>query len=66
MNYEIAGFTFRFGLDENGNVVSITTPDIGIGPVMVLNSTVINYNLALTVAEAQSVVYGILAVLGLV
>lgn len=65
MEYELAGFTFVFGLGEDGNVVTITTPDIGIGPVMVIKSSVLTFNPALTVAGAEAVVYGILAPLGL-
>lgn len=65
MDYSLAGFTFHFNLDGSGNVVSIVTPDIAIGPVMVLQSSVLNFDPALTVEGAKAVVYGILAVLGL-
>lgn len=65
MDYTLAGFTFHFDLNDQGRVISITTPDISVGPVMVLPSTVLNFDPALTVEGAQAVVYGILSVLGL-
>lgn len=66
MDYELAGFTFHFDLDGSGNVISITTPDIAVGPFIIFPSSVLNFDPALTVAGAQAVVYGILALLGLV
>lgn len=65
MEYTFAGFTFVFTQDENGNVVSITTPDIGVGGLYIIRSTIITLTPAQTVAEAESTVQAFLASLGI-
>lgn len=63
MDYCVAGFTFHFGLDGNGDVATITTPDIAIGPVMVLQSSVLHFDPAITVAEAKAAAAAIIRLL---
>lgn len=60
MTYELAGFTFTFGQDANGLVTSITTPDLGV-----VQAYTLNFSPGLTVVQAEQVVAGILALLGL-
>lgn len=65
MEYNFAGFTFVFTQDGSGNVISITTPDIGVGGLYIIRSTVITLTPAQTVAEAQATVQAFLASLGI-
>lgn len=65
MDYTFAGFTFHFNFDGSGNVVTITTPDIAIGPIMVINSAILTLNPAQTVAGAEQAVQDFLALLGI-
>lgn len=66
MDYTLAGFTFHFQLDENGQVVSVTTPDIALGPISVINSFVLTFSPVETVAGAEQWVHDFLHLLGLV
>lgn len=65
MTYTLAGLIFTFALDGSGNVVSITTPNINVGPFMLFPSTVLNFDPTLTVVGAEAVVSGLLQMLGL-
>lgn len=61
----IPGLIFTFNLDSSGNVVSIVTPAINIGPVMVLPSQETAFDPAITVAQAEAAVIFLLTTLGL-
>ena len=64
MTYELLGFTFTFGQDENGAVTSITTPNLSVG-ITTIPSYTLNFSPALTVAQAEQLVADILAMLGI-
>lgn len=56
MDYTVAGFIFHFDLDGNGDVVKLTTPQLGpIGPQSVA------YDPAKTVEEVKALVDALIA-----
>lgn len=65
MTYMLAGFTFTFTQDANGLVTDITTPDIQIGPTLILQGYTLHLDPATTVDGAQLIVAGILGMLGI-
>lgn len=62
--YTIAGVTFTFNTGADGMVTSIQTPTIPVGPFN-LQSYVLNFDPALTLAAAEQVADGIVGLLGL-
>jgi hypothetical protein len=61
MDYSLAGFTFHFNLDGDGNVVSIVTPDL---PPLIDSETLV-LDPAQTVEAAEVTVSAIVQLLGL-